>query len=351
MVQSSLDTLYTKVARKVLKESLSLKKGESLTVETWNNGLPFAKHVVLEARKMGAIPLTVFEDEDAYVDGVKGAPDDMIGQMGKQEYALLSASDAYVFIPGPVLSSFSHRLAREQVVKSTEYGDAWYKAAAKAKLRGVRMAFGYINAEAEPVLGKSASSVVTHQLKAALADYASIGKKAKALAAALGRSTDVTITSPGSKLTLELTEIQDIDDGVVDAQDIAAESNVCYIPPGFVYNEVVPESVSGAFSFSPTVTRFGMIEDGTIEFQDGEVVAARSAGSKSVLSKLVAANSKSTRASSITIGLNPELKYGYGQNANSAGVVGVRVYGVTLTAKSASVSTKDKELVRRGKIN
>ena len=102
--RSSLDELYAKVARKILKESLSLKKGESLTVETWNNGLPFARQVVIEARKLGAIPLTIFEDEDAYVEGVRNAPADVVGEMGRQEYGLLSASDAYVFIPGPVLA-------------------------------------------------------------------------------------------------------------------------------------------------------------------------------------------------------------------------------------------------------
>ena len=56
--------------------------------------------------------------------------------MGKHEYKLLSATDAYVFIPGPVLGSYTHRLPREAVNASTAYGESWYKAAAKARLRG-----------------------------------------------------------------------------------------------------------------------------------------------------------------------------------------------------------------------
>jgi len=59
---------------------------------------------------------------------------------------------------------------------------------------------------------------------------------------------------------------------------------------------------------------------------------------------------KSKTASSITIGLNPLLKYGYGQNANSAGVVGVRVLGMNFTAKSASMWAKGKRLVNRGRL-
>jgi leucyl aminopeptidase (aminopeptidase T) len=349
MRQSPLDSLYSQVARKVLNESLSLKKGESLTVEAWNNGLPFARHVVLEARRIGAIALTVFEDEDAYVEGVKMAPPDMVGEMGKNEYGLLSGSDAYVFIPGPVLGNFSHRLTREESVKSTRYNESWYKAASKSNLRGVRMTFGYIGPDADSVLGKSTQAVVTHQLKAALADYRSIGKKAKELSAKLGKGTSVEITTPGSDLKFELTGVLDVDDGVVDAHDVSVESNVCYIPPGFVYAEVVPESVSGTFTFSPTITRFGMITDGTIVLEEGEVVGAKSKGSKAVLEK-VAEAAKNRAPSSITIGLNPLLKYGYGQNANSAGVVGVRVLGVNFTTKSSSMWVEGKKLVNRGRL-
>jgi leucyl aminopeptidase (aminopeptidase T) len=199
------------------------------------------------------------------------------------------------------------------------------------------------------VLGKSIQAVVSHQLEASLADYRAIGKKARELAAVLGKGADVNITTPGSRLKLELNGTLEVEDGVVDAKDIANESNICYMPPGYVYAEVVPESVSGTFAFSPTVTRFGMISDGTIEFRDGEVVGLVSKGSKATLEK-VGGGSKSKRASSITIGLNPLLKYGYGQNANSAGVVGVRVLGVNFTAKSPSVSVNDKKIVSRGRL-
>jgi leucyl aminopeptidase (aminopeptidase T) len=347
--RASPDALFSQVARKILTESLALKKGETLTIETWNNGIPFARRVAIEARKMGAIPLTIFEDEDAYVEGVRGSPADTVGQMGKHEYGLLSGTDAYVFIPGPELGSFANRLTREEMLKSVQYGDAWYKAAAKSKLRGVRLVFGYIGDDAERVLGKSVKAVVSHQLEASLADYRAIGKMAKELTAVLGKGADVDISTPGSHLKLALNGTLEVDDGVVDAQDIATESNVCYMPPGFVYAEVVPESVTGSFTFSPTLTRFGMISDGTIEFRDGEVTGLRSKGSEPALKKLGAA-SKSKRASAITVGLNPLLKYGYGQNANSAGVIGLRVLGVNFTAKSASMSAKGKKLVSRGRL-
>lgn len=345
------DELQRSVARKVLTESLALKKSESLTIETWNNGLAFARHLVLEARRIGAVPLTVFEDEDAYVEGVPLVPKDVLGKMGRQEYRLISGTDAYVFIPGPVLGSFSHRLPRERLLASLTYGDAWYKAAAKAKLRGVRMAFGYIGEDAPSLLGRSIGSIVTHQLRASLVDFAEVGRRAKRVLAALPEGGRAVVKTPGSELSLSLAAAREVDDGVVDEKDLESENNVCYMPPGFVYAEVDPGSVSGTFSFAPTVTRFGMIKDGTLEFKDGRVASWRSGSSAPAFAKLAAAAAEGARrATAVTVGLNPLLKYGYGQNGNSAGVIGLRALGVSFTTNRASLAVEGKALVSRGRL-
>ena len=49
----ALNSLRTKVAKKVLQKTLSVKKGETVTVESWNNGLEFARVLLAEARAMG----------------------------------------------------------------------------------------------------------------------------------------------------------------------------------------------------------------------------------------------------------------------------------------------------------
>ena len=345
------DNLYRRVARKVLVESLALKKGECLTIESWNNGLPFARQVSLEARKIGAIPLTLFEDEEAYVKGVRASPPDMVGKMGKAEFRLLSASDAYVFIPGPVLGSYSHRLPRPEVNSSTAYNEAWYKAAAKAEIRGVRMSFGYIGEDAPSLLGKSVDSIVAHQLNASLANYGSIVRRAKAVSAALPEGTKATVRTPGSKLTFKVTAVRELDDGVVDEKDVRDGNNVCYIPPGYIYIELDPASASGKFTFSPTITRFGIIRDGAVEYEAGRAIRWKSTTSSSTLAKLItAAPEKARQATAMTLGLNPLLGYGFGQNALAGGVIGVRTFGVNLYAKSGTLSAGGKTLVARGRI-
>src|SRR5690242_5666573 len=113
--------IETQVARKVILEALRLKQGDTVTVETWNGGLSLARRFVVEARKVGAHPILVFEDEDAYVESVRSAPRDEVGKMGKHEYGLLSSTDAYFFIPSEVLEGYTRRLTSEEVDQSTEY--------------------------------------------------------------------------------------------------------------------------------------------------------------------------------------------------------------------------------------
>src|SRR3989304_6661754 len=95
------EQIYTALAKKILDESLHLKKGETLVIETWNNGLPFARKVIIEAKRRGVIPLTIFEDEDAFIEAGRTLSDENIGKMGRHEFNMLTGTDAYIFIPGP----------------------------------------------------------------------------------------------------------------------------------------------------------------------------------------------------------------------------------------------------------
>ena len=347
----SLESLYGQVARRVLGKSLSVKKGETLVVETWNNGLPFARHVVVEARKIGAIPITLFEDEEAYVEGVKEGDADSLGVMGRHEQAMLSGSDAYVFIPGPPIGALSRKLERKEVAASTRYNQSWYAMAAEAKVRGARLPFGYVDRDVAKALGKSVDAIVAHQLRGALTDFDAVGAKARAIVPSLGDGAKVKLATPGAELSFTLKGESEINDGVVDSQDLATEDNMTYVPPGYVYKHIDPESADGTVSLSPMVTIHGTIKDSQFQFEGGRLVRWSSKSSAAALKKTVEAVAHESRvATGLLIGLNPDLKYGYGQNTLVSGVIAVRCGGVTLTTKDGSLTSDGKRIVARGKL-
>jgi leucyl aminopeptidase (aminopeptidase T) len=348
---SSDEVLYDKVARKVISETLRLKRGETLTIESWNNGLPFARRLVVEARRIGAIPMVVFEDESAYIEGVRVTPKDVLGSMGKQEYGLLAGSDAYVFIPGPPIGAYSPRLSRQEVADSTKYNRSWYEAAEKARLRGARFPFGYVGKDYAKLLRKKPEEVARHQLMAALADFSGISANGRAVGQALKDGAQGTLATAGGKLEFALRGDLEIQDGVVDEEDVAGGENMAYVPPGYVSKQVDPTSAKGTVAVSPAVTRLGLLADARLEFEGGKLVGWRSSGSPRMLAELVEAVEPEKRAlSSVMVGLNPMMKYENGQDRMVSGAIGLAGFGFMGTVRRGSLSVAGKALVQKGKL-
>jgi leucyl aminopeptidase (aminopeptidase T) len=348
------DALYEKVAKKVLLETLHMKKGETLTIETWNSGLGFARTLVVEARRMGVIPIVTFEDESAYVEGVKVAPKDIVGTMGKHEYGLLAGSDAYVFIPGSPLTAYPPRLSRDEVADSTRYNNSWYEAAERAKLRGARLAFGYISKEYARLYGKKPEELVRNQLRAAaLADFQLISATGKAIGEALTDGARASISSSGSnKIEFVLKGDLTVEDGVVGEGDLASGENMTYVPPGYVFKAVDSTTVNGSVAVSSSVTRLGLLKEARLDFEEGRLVGWKSEGSAKMLKALVEAVDPEKRVIySLTVGLNPAMKYESGQDRLVSGAIGIGGgFGFQATVRRGTLSVSGNTLVEKGKL-
>ena len=345
------DALFAKVARKTLIETVRLKKGETLTIEAWSNGLPFARQLVIEARRIGAIPVLVLEDESAYVEGLKVTPKEVLGSMGKQEYGLLAGSDAYVFLPGPPIGAYSPRLSRQAVADSTKYNASWYEAAKKAGLRGARFPFGYVGTDYAKLYRKKPEDLVLTQLKAALTDLSVISAKGRAIGTALEDGARATVHAGGKKLEFTLKGELEVQDGLVDEADVAAGDNMAYVPAGYVLKAVDPTSAHGKLTISPTVTRLGLLKDAELEFEGGRLTKWKSRGSSRMLDELVEGVQKDKRTLTfVTIGLNPLMTFDNGQDRMVSGAISLGGFGFSGIVRKGSLSVAGKSLVQKGKV-
>lgn len=350
MRASGLDSLYRRVARKVLTETLRMKKGEAVTVEAWNNGLGFAVHAAAEARAMGCTAVMVLEDEQAYVEGVRRAPKDSLGTMGRNEYGLLSGSDAYIFVPGQALAAYSRTLTPAELVDSTRYNASWYEAAKKAGLRGARMVFGYVGRDLARMLGRSPEELVRGQLKAVLADYTGISRDAGRIASQLLDGAEATLSSSGATLRFSLKGETEVEDGIVDEKDVAEGSNMAYVPPGLVTKEVDPDSVNGRVRVSESLTRFGVLNGADLEFEGGRLVGWKSGDAARLERLLKPLPEEKRRLVLMGVGVNPVLRYGYGQDRFVRGSVTLAGLGFTAVVRNAVLSAGGNALVKKGSL-
>ena len=342
------EDIAAKVASRVLNKTLGLKKGESITIETWNNGLGFALEVVRQARKIGAVPLLVLEDEETYLKGLAEAPKDTVGLMGKHEYGLLAGSDAYVFIPGPPLGAFYKGISRDQYASATKYNASWYKAAEKAKLRGARAVFGYAGKDFVKLLGKSEKEIVAAQLDASLADFEKISQTGRAVAARLQDGKEVVLRGESVRLTFKVKGEMEVEDGMVDKEDVKQGMNVAYVPPGYVLKDVAKGSATGKARAAQSPSTGGMVEDAVLEFEKGKLKRWSSEKSADALNRAVGKGGLPLLY--FSVGINPRMKYGYGLDRFVKGAVCLYGFGFTAVCRKASLSVGGRKILDEGKL-
>ncbi len=279
--------------------------------------------------------------------------EEVLGKMGKHEYGMLSGSDAYLFIPGYPLSAYYSRLSNQERSAGISYNSSWYEAAEKAKLRGVRMSFGYVTKEMAKVLGKPQEKIVEHQLNGILgADFASLSARARQIAQLMQDGATCTVTSAGgSRLEFQLKGSADVEDGIIDDGDVSQGDNMCYLPPGFVSQKVDPTLASGRVKVFAS-TKFGQIKDASLEFESGKLVKWESRSSRKALDKTVeSVEEESRKLGTLLIGLNPALKLGYGVDRFVSGTISLNLtFRFGSVVQNGSLSIDDKEIVKAGKM-
>lgn len=337
-------TVLDRVADRVLRGSLDVRAGQNVTIETWNLGLDFARRAVLHTRQLGAAPALLFEDEATFVESARMTPRRYLGLMGDHERALLSRTDAYIFVPGPALAG-SRSLSSDALTRSTAYNPSWYQEAKNARLRGVRMLFGYVGADGAKLLDRPLDRIVGHQLSACLADFRKVRRTGVALSRLLRPRRTVVLKAEGEELRFELGRDEALDDGVVDMADLAAGRNMVNMPPGYYAREILPQSLAGAVRLHAPLPRIGKVADLRLEFDCGRLTGWQSETDQRWLDDLVKSTPTVRRTlGAVAIGLNPVLRRGFGQDRLVEGAV--TFFGmIQATAHGASLDAGGRSVV------
>ncbi len=264
------------VARVLLENSVKLRRGENLIVETWNHTLPWATACVVEARRIGAHPVLLLEDEVAYWRSIEVAP--VVARwsgVGDHEWRAIEKSDAYVFFPGPADRPRFLALPSSQVSKLTAYNPTWYRHAKKAQLRGVRCLLGYAS-DAEAAHWGVSPAMWRSQLVRGIVepDYRALEKEGEGVAKRLERGKSLRITAAnGTDLTVGIKHRRpSVEDGSVGTRDLRRGDNMTASPPGSVIVAVDERSAEGtAVANRPSFLRAGRVEGGQWDLLGGRL--------------------------------------------------------------------------------
>lgn len=195
----------TKLARSVLTNNLRVKSGERVIIEAWTHTLPWAVAFAREARRLGAQTLVPYEDEAAYWDAVRDGEETVLGKPAAHEWAALGKTDVYIHMWGPGDRVRLNALPEAQSDRLFEFNPEWYRAAAKAGVRGARMELGRPYPTLARAYGVDAAKWTDQLVRATMVPPDALAATAAPLARALRRGKRVRIRDDaGTDLTLGL---------------------------------------------------------------------------------------------------------------------------------------------------
>jgi aminopeptidase len=360
--------LAAKVAHNVLANTLRVRRGENVVIETWSESLPWAQPFVNEARRMGANPMLLYEDEASFWEALRAGDGRHTGRVGDHEWAALEKSSAYVFFHGPSEWPRTDDLPPKKMKGVAAYNPDWYRRAAKAKVRGARMFLGRTSQLAADRWGLDLDAWREELLRASLVPPADLHRLGTRVGDRLRRGKEVKVShSNGTEITFRLGKFPlQLDDALVDPSDLKAGNNMASIPGGVVGVCIDHESVQGEIVGNHTnYPPSGPVTGARWSFMDGHLMAQsyESGGGPIEAAYAKAPRAGKDRLGYISVGLNPEITklpmmedqeigavlFQLGANNFRGGKVS-SPFGAWMVLKGADLTVDGKALLDGGRI-
>ncbi len=306
------ETTRADLARSVLTRNLKLRRGERLIVEAWTHTLPWATAFLREARRLGASPMVVYDDEHGYWDAVEAGEAKAVGTIGRQEWAALRASDVYVHMWGP-----GDRLRLNALPDKTQkdlfgWNERWYAVANAAKLRGARLEIGRPYPSLAAAYGVDEAAWTDQLVRATLVDPTRLARAAAPIATALSKGSRLRIRHPnGTDLTVGLAHraVRQYTASPRPASRLGRYDRLMTVPGGVVGTSLDESVADGTFVANRTnYFDDGIATGGVFHFRHGKLTGRSFDVGAERFDRPYAKGGKGRdRPGMLRIGLNPEL--------------------------------------------
>ncbi len=353
------------IAKQVVRTSLNLTDQDVLQIDCWNHMTAVASQIAAEAYRVGADAQISYLDDRLWLSWFQ-MDEKYLARKSPISAALAETMTAYVSLWGPKDPSVFDRTKPERMAKA----DPWIKEIndrqRERKVRTLFLALAQVTPERARKYGLNFAKWKRIVNASIGADLKSIAARGGLVAKKLGGASEVQISEDGTDLSLSLRGRDPIvEDGIVDANDIARGHLQTSLPAGFV--DVAPiEAVGDGEVTFPSAPLWGkMIRNLRFTFSGGRLVDYKADKNVEAFANYFKASSgEKDRIGSLTVGLNPRASYlggfvdhlvagavtiGVGGNVDIGGANRSSFdFGATL--QKATLSADDVTIVEAGKL-
>jgi len=313
------------LARVVLGGHLGVRRGEPVTVESWSHALPWARAMVVEARRRGARPTLLVEDESAFFRSLEALGSSAVARLRPPD---AGPGGAWVYLDGP--EEFPRLLglpAKDLERILARHDRAWWSRARRGRVRGLRVAVGDATAPAAARFGVDREAWESELLRASLVGPEELELRAQPVLRRLAHSRRLRVRHPnGTDLRLELApRPPTVDIGRPDPPHGVVWARV---PAGLVIAPLRPRATDGTWETNrPAYDRYAQPSvalGGRFVFRRGRLTEfAFDRGGGPFASAQLRAGPGAVRAVALTIGLNPAIDFAPEFQELGAGTLGL----------------------------
>ncbi len=357
-----------RVARHVLRESLHLRRGASVLIETLPYSSSLAETIAFEAKELGLRATTVLLPSWAFSDPEHHGKATLKSEVGPIDAAGAGVSDGYIFL-APSLDDLVRRDRLPSRLRRAHHRQrqAWHRALRENNVPSVHLLLASVTPGAARRLGVRFSLWRKEAIAASLVPASQIKRRARAVASRLERGRRLTIRHPnGTRLELGLFGAPPIlDDGAVDSRDLAHGRVGATVPGGFLAVPLDATVAEGRMlSNRPYRYRIGWVAGSRWTFHKGALVSHSVRKGRSFFEGSYARGGpERTKPALLTIGLNPAIRnYPFAEDLEE-GVVTIHighnddfggktrgVFRQVALLRGASMEIDGTPVLRRGRI-
>ncbi len=356
------------VSRRVVSDVLQLKNTDCLSVQTWEHMLPLAKEIVKEARRAGADTMMTVDSDDVWYEALTNLPEEWLREPSTLQQAARRVATAEVYVGGPTNPETMKRVSTERWRANEEGAEATYKPFEDEPIPSVDIFLGRVTEQRARNYGFEYEKWYRSVLAALSVDPGVLRKQGERVAKALRGARTGHLTAPGG--TDFEFQFQGIEPTVFtgEIRPVKGKKSTYFatLPSGSIGVALKQGTGEGLVVSTTPIPQAGDFVRGlTWEFRGGRI---SSVDAETHLEYFTMHWEDERRKGAdqlgvLTIGLNPEAKYGFLENELVEGAVTMGIgnnewlggtndcdFGFPMSFKDATLEVDGRKLVDSGRI-
>ena len=294
-----MNSRITKLAENILCNSVKLKKGEIIYLESFGASTKdLLNELIRVTTKIGATPFYFYNDTAFIRSSIEGASAAQIQKYTDLHKDLMEKADCYVAVRGyDDMFALSDVNDKDQERYSKIFGKQVHMQTRLPKTRWCVLR--YPNAAMAAMSRMSLKGFEDFYFDACLLDYQKMGKAMKPLKKLMDKTSEVHIKGKDTDLRFSLKGQKSI---ICDGK--------MNIPDGEVYTAPVKDSINGYVQFNTDTTHNGVFFSNIrLEFKNGKIVKGTSMANNDKFQKILDIDAGSRYMGEFALGVNPYITH------------------------------------------